>query len=262
MLNKTLTAAALAAVLATPAFAQSSQTDKPKTDTMQQHQSTMPKSGKSLTTGQSSTTDKAGTMEKNPGSTDMKTGGTDKSPGSMDKNADKSTNSMDKADKAAGSMDKSRDSMAKNTNAGTKQPGFVQKQDAGEWRASKLIGSSVYGPKDESIGDINELLIADDGSVEAVVVGVGGFLGIGEKDVAIPFDALNVQRKPNSDAIEKITVAYSKDELKNAPKFAYFDGGKAETTGASPNNRPGARLGTPMKNPPKQDQQNQQNQKK
>jgi hypothetical protein len=120
-----------------------------------------------------------------------------------------------------------------NQNMAEKGAGFVQNQSASEWRGSKLIGASVYGPDNQSIGEINDVIIASDGSIKAAVVGVGGFLGVGEKDVALPFQALQVTRKPNSESIDKVTVSYSKDELKNAPKFAFFDGSSAQTTGSS-----------------------------
>ncbi len=107
---------------------------------------------------------------------------------------------------------------------------FVQSQHATDWRGSKLIGAIVYGPDNASIGSVNDILIANDSVVRAVVIGVGGFLG-GEKNVAVPLDALNISRKPDSSAIDKITVAYSKDDLKKAPTFA-FDDVKAQTTGS------------------------------
>jgi sporulation protein YlmC with PRC-barrel domain len=111
---------------------------------------------------------------------------------------------------------------------------FVQHQSQSEWRGSKLIGATVYGSNDANIGDINDVLIADNGSIRAVVVGVGGFLGVGEKNVAIPFNALNISRKQNSTSIAKVTVRYTKAELKNAPKFSYFDASRSsETTGSS-----------------------------
>lgn len=113
-----------------------------------------------------------------------------------------------------------------------KHAGFIQHQTAEDWRTSKLIGTNIYGPDDKSIGEINDVILASDGTVKAAVVGVGGFLGVGEKNVAIPFDSLKVQRKPNSSAIDKITVSFSKDALKNAPKFAYYDASKSVTTGA------------------------------
>jgi PRC-barrel domain len=123
-------------------------------------------------------------------------------------------------------------SMAKPaTEVANKRAGFVQTQNANEWRGSKLIGASVYGPSNDSIGDINDVIIGSGGEVKAVVVGVGGFLGVGEKNVALPFDALTIARKADSSSIQKITVSYTKDELKNAPKFAYYEASKSATTG-------------------------------
>ncbi len=110
--------------------------------------------------------------------------------------------------------------------------GFVQNQHATDWRGTKLIGSSVYGPDNAAIGEVNDVLIGNDGKVRAVVIGVGGFLGVGEKNVAIPLDVLNISRKPDSSAIEKISVTYTKAELKSAPKFAYYEGSAPQTTGS------------------------------
>jgi hypothetical protein len=101
--------------------------------------------------------------------------------------------------------------------------GFVQKQAGSEWRSSKLVGTAVYGPSDERIGDVNEVLIDKSGSVHAVVIGVGGFLGVGEKDVAVPFKSLNIKRTDNSDKIDRISVRYTKDQLKQAPAFKYYE---------------------------------------
>ncbi|MFN3658918.1 MAG: PRC-barrel domain-containing protein [Pseudolabrys sp.] len=123
-----------------------------------------------------------------------------------------------------------------------RKPGFAQNQSANEWRASKLIGTSVYGPDNASIGEINDVIIGSDGQFKAAIVGVGGFLGMGEKNVALPFEALSVSRKANSESIDKVTVSYSKDELKNAPTFAYYEASGNTTTGSGGNsglmNRP------------------------
>jgi hypothetical protein len=110
---------------------------------------------------------------------------------------------------------------------------FVQNQHATDWRGSKLIGAIVYGPDNASIGSINDVLIGNDGQVRAVVIGVGGFLGIGEKNVGLPLDALNITRRPDSSAINKISVSATKDDLKNAPQFTYDEGIKGQTTGSS-----------------------------
>ncbi len=113
------------------------------------------------------------------------------------------------------------------------QIGFVQKESANDWRGTKLIGASVYGPDNASIGEISDVLIAGDGKIKAVVVGVGGFLGVGEKDVALPFHSLDIRRKPDSSSIDKIKVSYSKDQLKNAPAFAFNDMPMSQTTGSN-----------------------------
>lgn len=121
-------------------------------------------------------------------------------------------------------------SAAADNQAGTKQAGFMQQQDSNEWRSSKLVGASVYGPDNKSIGSIDDLIVDQKGAIKAAVIGVGGFLGVGQKDVAVPFDALQVQRKANSSSIDKITVSYTKDQLTNAPKFAYY---QAQSSGAT-----------------------------
>jgi sporulation protein YlmC with PRC-barrel domain len=114
---------------------------------------------------------------------------------------------------------------------------FVQTQHATDWRGSKLMGATIYGPDNASIGNVNDVLVDNTGKIRAVVIGVGGFLGVGEKDVAVPFDALNISRKPESSSIDKITVSFSKDDLKNAPKFAYYEQTKSQTTGSSTNDK-------------------------
>jgi sporulation protein YlmC with PRC-barrel domain len=236
-----MTAAALAAVLAAPAFAQSPQADKPKTDAMQQQQPTAPKANKGMTTGQNA-------MDKGSSS-----GAMDKSQG-QNASSDRGSGSMDKGTTAVqDKTDAGKASMAQKSAGEKKQAGFLQTEGSDQWRASKLIGASVVGPDNKSIGDINEILLDKAGGVEAVVVGVGGFLGIGEKNVAIPFDSLNVQRTEGQE-IEKITVSFSKEELENAPKFAYAEEkARAATTGANPGRTPlGARPATSPSNPPAQ----------
>jgi len=73
---------------------------------------------------------------------------------------------------------------------------FMHTLQTGQWRASKLIGVDIYGyDKDnrndrDKIGDVSEVILDHNGNVEAVVIGVGGFLGVGEKEVAIPFKSV------------------------------------------------------------------------
>jgi sporulation protein YlmC with PRC-barrel domain len=66
----------------------------------------------------------------------------------------------------------------------------------GQWRASKLIGINVYNDNNEKIGDIEELIVDKSGKVDNVVLGVGGFLGMGEHYVAVPMEKLKWVNEP------------------------------------------------------------------
>jgi sporulation protein YlmC with PRC-barrel domain len=66
----------------------------------------------------------------------------------------------------------------------------------GNWRSSKLVGLSVYNENNESLGSINDLLTDKSGNVKAVVIGVGGFLGVGEHLVAVPWDKIKFVNEP------------------------------------------------------------------
>jgi hypothetical protein len=66
----------------------------------------------------------------------------------------------------------------------------------GNWRASKLMGLDVYNEGNEKLGDINELILDKTGKVAAVVIGVGGFLGMGEHDIAVSMDKLKFVEEP------------------------------------------------------------------
>ena len=66
----------------------------------------------------------------------------------------------------------------------------------GSWRTSKLVGLNVYNDSNESIGSVNDLLTDKSGDIKAVVIGVGGFLGIGEHLVAVPIDKVKFVDEP------------------------------------------------------------------
>lgn len=83
--------------------------------------------------------------------------------------------------------------------------------------AKRLINESVKNAANEKIGDINDVLISSDGKVAAVIVGVGGFLGIGEKDVALPFDQLTFAKDAN-DALS-VRTSLTKEGLEQAPEY-------------------------------------------
>jgi len=89
----------------------------------------------------------------------------------------------------------------------------------GNWRASKVVGLSVYNDKNESVGSINDLLTDKNGKIVAVVIGVGGFLGVGEHLVAVPFEKVKFVSEP---------VAYT-----GASTSAPAKPGSTTTTGAA-----------------------------
>lgn len=66
----------------------------------------------------------------------------------------------------------------------------------GNWRASKLMGLNVYNEANEKLGDINELLVDKSGKINAAVIGIGGFLGMGEHDIAVSMDKLKFVEEP------------------------------------------------------------------
>ena len=96
-------------------------------------------------------------------------------------------------------------------------PQFLNKQESGDLLASNLIGESVYNAQDEAIGDINDLVTDESGKVVAVLIGAGGFLGMGEKDVALRFEDLKLVRDENNDI--KVIANVNQDTLASAPDY-------------------------------------------
>jgi hypothetical protein len=88
---------------------------------------------------------------------------------------------------------------------------------AGSISAKDLINKSIKNAANESVGDINDVLIGSDGRVAAVIVGVGGFLGMGEKDVALPFDQLVLAKAADGDLA--VSTSMTKEALQSAPEY-------------------------------------------
>src|ERR1700675_1356843 len=108
----------------------------------------------------------------------------------------------------------------------------------GNWRASKVVGLSVYNDNNESLGSINDLLMDKSGNIKAVVLGVGGFLGVGEHLVAVPFDKIKFVNEP---------VAYT--GVAGAPNAPGSRPASSTTTGAATANPPPAAATTAKSNP-------------
>lgn len=92
-------------------------------------------------------------------------------------------------------------------------------QTADEFRTSKLVGSNVYNAANENIGSIEDIILKPDGTMDEVVLSVGGFLGIGDKYVGVPFTSLKVSRDGDS---AKITTDATKDSLKALPDYKFY----------------------------------------
>jgi hypothetical protein len=96
-------------------------------------------------------------------------------------------------------------------------PQFLSKQESGDVLASNLIGESVYNGQDEAIGGINDLVTDESGKVVGVLIGAGGFLGMGQKDVAIRFEDLRLVREEDNGI--KVIADLNQDTLASAPDY-------------------------------------------
>jgi hypothetical protein len=92
-----------------------------------------------------------------------------------------------------------------------------EKITSGEISASQLLDESVLNEANETVGDVNDVLITSDGKIAGVIVGVGGFLGMGEKDVALAFDQLSFARDNDNDLV--VTTMATKESLQAAPAY-------------------------------------------
>jgi sporulation protein YlmC with PRC-barrel domain len=143
---------------------------------------------------------------------------------------------------------------------------FVAAQKPDQWLASKFKGTDVIGNDNEKIGDVNDVLFDKSGKVHAVVVGVGGFLGIGEKDVALDMNAFQIVPASTTSAAGtggsgagntgaagtgggsssasndpnnvKLKISMTKDQLKNAPSFEQYRAASTTGSGAGAGSRP------------------------
>ncbi|HEY1735229.1 MAG TPA: PRC-barrel domain-containing protein [Methylovirgula sp.] len=84
------------------------------------------------------------------------------------------------------------------------------------WLVSDLYKAPVYDMNNHKIGQVDNLVLSADGQIKTAVVGVGGFLGVGSKDVAIPFTDLKVANESGKDQLK---VDRSKDQLNQAPAW-------------------------------------------
>ncbi|MBX2805761.1 MAG: PRC-barrel domain-containing protein [Hyphomicrobiales bacterium] len=93
---------------------------------------------------------------------------------------------------------------------------FKAEQSESEWRMATYIGSPIYSAGGEKMGDVKDVLFDRTGKIKTVVIGVGGFLGLGEKRVAVPFEVVTYVAENNG---RQIVVPLTKEELQNAPAY-------------------------------------------
>jgi hypothetical protein len=139
---------------------------------------------------------------------------------------------------------------AKQALASVSSDKFIKEQGADQWVFTKFKGTDVLGPDNGRVGSVDDLLFDKNGKIIGIVVGVGGFLGIGAKNVAIGMSAFDVVPadigdRNNTQASDptsvKLKVMWTKDQLMDAPDFQYFKPATRSatippptTTGAAP----------------------------
>src|SRR5215813_3850254 len=122
---------------------------------------------------------------------------------------------------------------------------FIASQSTDQWVFSKFKGTDVLGPDNAHIGNVNDMLFDKQGKILGLIVGVGGFLGIGEKNVAIDMSAFQpvpastgsssssgMATRSDDHTMVKLKVSWTKDQLKNAPDFQYYKPPARTTSGA------------------------------
>jgi PRC-barrel domain protein len=155
-----------------------------------------------------------------------------------------------------GAMAQQSNTGGSNMSSASASPKFISSQSANQWVFSKFKGTDVLGPDNAKIGDVNDLLFERDGKVQALIVGVGGFLGVGQKNVAIDMSAFQVvpastgsssttssMSSDNDPANVKLKVSWTKDQLKDAPDFQYYKSSASTSSSAKPSSTSGQRGG-------------------
>ncbi len=143
-----------------------------------------------------------------------------------------------KSDQAKPKMEQAN--KAGQANEATGKPDFVMAQQPDQFLASKFTGTDVIGSDNKKIGSVSDILFDKDGKILAYVVSVGGFLGMGAKDVALPPTAFQVEASAKGGA-DKLRLSMSETQLKEAQNFKPYAPPHATTTGSA--TRP---LGSPL----------------
>ena len=95
--------------------------------------------------------------------------------------------------------------------------GQIRTQEKDTMLSKDLVGAEVQSPQQERLGDVNDLIIASDGRVEGLVIGVGGILGFGEKDVAVELEALEIRPEESGQLL--LVLDATQIDMEAAPAF-------------------------------------------
>lgn len=98
---------------------------------------------------------------------------------------------------------------------------FVPKQQEKQDLVSRFLGTPVVNPQGDQLGRVNDMALDTAGQVEVIVIGVGGFLGIAQKNVAVPYDALARQEGPEGNT--QLVLNASQGDLADAPEYLTAD---------------------------------------
>ncbi|WP_158555080.1 PRC-barrel domain-containing protein [Fulvimarina endophytica] len=119
------------------------------------------------------------------------------------------------AENATGNTDAAGTTAA--AGAAGSQEGMEPVSDTSTLTADDLIGSSVVGPNNETVADVSDIVLSPDGQVDAIIVDVGGFLGIGAKPVEMKLDELNIMRDSGGDLTVQSNM--TQEQLESAPEY-------------------------------------------
>ena len=125
------------------------------------------------------------------------------------------------------------DQAAPKASMSTDSGSVIAAQKPDEWLATRFRGTSVMGTDGTKIGSVDDILFERNGSIKALVIGVGGFLGIGAKDVAIPFKQFQVVAGTDGKA-DVLTLSMTKDQLKDAADFKPYEPPRPAATTPGP----------------------------
>ena len=154
-------------------------------------------------------------------------------PSAPSPDSSKATPSTPSAERAATPSTPSPSGSAMTSGSGSAQVINSQKPD--QFLASKFKGTDVIGADNEKIGDVSDILFDKSGKIEAFIVSVGGFLGMGAKDVALPPTAFQVTPGDKSkNEADKLRLSMSKDHLKQAANFEPYTPPRATTGMGAP----------------------------